>query len=105
MEQHLKEHDYFHVNIFMVDTAFAPSQQIYKIKKIQDEIFLSFSKTSGTRGNIKIGDYNITTDESIWPVEDSVEEIGHFIDHFDTHTIDLHSTHYVKMIISKDQTI
>lgn len=42
-------------------------------KTLEDEIFLAFSNNTGSRGTIKIGDYNVTTDESIWPVEDTTE--------------------------------
>lgn len=34
MEEHENKHDYFHVNVFMVDTVFAPSQEVYKRKKL-----------------------------------------------------------------------
>lgn len=60
---------------------------------------------TGTRGNIKLGDYNITTDESIWPWKNNIEESGHFIEDYKTHTINLFSTHYIKMIIEKGETV
>ena len=97
--------DYFEVNIYAVDTVFSPQKQQYVTKRFEEEIFLTFSQHTGSRGTMKIGDYNITTDHSIWPVANNTEEIGHYIVDYATHTVDLFSTHYVKMVIEKDQTV
>ena len=65
--------DYFEVNIYAVDTVFSPQKQQYITKKFEEEIFLAFSQHTGSRGTMKIGDYNITTDHSIWPMANNTE--------------------------------
>lgn len=60
---------------------------------------------TGSRGFVKMGYYNITTDNSIWPYVDSTTETGHYVESFSTHTIELFSTHYIKVFIEKSRKI
>lgn len=94
---YLAVEDYFKAELFIVDTVVSPQNDIYIKKVLEDEIFLSFAQASGTRGIVKMGHYNVTTDNSIWPFDDTSIETGHYITSFRSYTIELSSTHYVKV--------
>lgn len=71
----------------MIDTLLTPNEDVYINKAIENEIFLTFGQSSGSKGIIKLGHYNVTTDNSIWPAANYTSETGHFIDDFSTHSI------------------
>ena len=83
----------------MVDTLLTPNDDVYITKAIENEIFLTFGQSSGSKGVIHLAHYNVTTDNSIWPVTEYVYETGHFIDDYRSYSIELHSTHYCQVLI------
>ena len=67
MNAHLDENDYFRVRLLFVDTIISPSDSNVAKKALEKDIFLTFGESMGSRGQITLARYEVTTDESIWP--------------------------------------
>lgn len=98
-EDVLGKKDFFKVDLLLLNTVISPQQEDATKLVLENEIFLTFSNTSGSRGEIKMGRYSITTDNSIWPNTDDTTEEGYYITEKSVYSIGLYSTHYVKIEI------
>lgn len=87
--------DYFKVKFFIVDTRISPAEQNPISKILEKKIFLSFTDELGTKGYISFAHYSVTTDTSILPYTDEVEETGSFIHKYATSTIGLSSDRFI----------
>lgn len=89
--------DFLKVSFLFLNTVISPQQEDPTKKVLENQIFITFSNTSGSRCDLKVGRYEITTDNSIWPVSDEEVEEGHYLVSHDTYGINLYSTHYVRV--------
>lgn len=62
MNNHLDQYDYFKVRLLFVDTIISPSDPTVTQKTLEKDVFLTFSQTMGSRGQIVLGRYEVTTD-------------------------------------------
>lgn len=95
ISSYLTTNDYFKVKFFIVDTRISPAEQNPISKILEKKIFLSFTDELGTKGYISFAHYSVTTDTSIMPYTDEVEETGSFIHKYATSTIGLSSDKFI----------
>jgi hypothetical protein len=79
MYNYLGRNDYFKVRLFFVNTIISPKNSNAITKVLEKKIFLTFTMQSGGEGYINFAEYDLTTDQSIWPNTDYIEEKGHYI--------------------------
>lgn len=73
-ETMLTTRDFVKVNLLILNTVISPQQEDATNYVLENEIFVTFSNTSGSRCDLKLGRYELTTDNSIWPISDETTE-------------------------------
>ena len=70
---------YLTLNFNYLNTFLNPDQQIYKQQYFQGSQYVYIGPTLGSDITVQIADYEIITDQSIWPFTDNVVDNGLFI--------------------------
>lgn len=73
-ETMLTTQDFAKVNLLILNTVISPQQEDATNYVLENEIFVTFSNTSGSRCDLKLGRFELTTDNSIWPMSDEATE-------------------------------
>ena len=60
--------NYFNVRFFIVNTILSPNKEQPVSKMIEKNIMMTYSSSTGTVGYVYIGDYSISTDQSVFPL-------------------------------------
>lgn len=67
MTSYLSTNDFFKTKIFVMDTIVSAGNKNAISHFLEKNIFLAFSKTIGTIGHINMGEFDVFTDESLFP--------------------------------------
>lgn len=59
---------------YYINTIINPDQPSYKQFYVEDTQYAYFGPTMGLEATLQLSDYSVTSDNSIWPFPDIVED-------------------------------
>ena len=81
----------------MVDTSLSPSNQTYVKRKINTDAFITVSNTSGTFCRVKLAQYDITTDESLLPWQETKNEQYYYVENIQSTKTEIQSSNNIPL--------
>jgi hypothetical protein len=72
IEDFLNDEESFNFNFYFVNSILNGGSHEYITYYLEDMNYFPFSRTAGVNANLFLSTYKITTDESIYPIEDIV---------------------------------
>lgn len=70
------KNDWFYFTFYYVNTILNPDQPHYKSYYLEDTAYVTFGSQIGVESYLYVSDYDISTDFSIWPFSNIIQDKG-----------------------------
>ena len=76
LQEYVKEEEAFNFNFYFVNTILNGGEREFESLYLEDMNYFPFTTTNGVNANLFITSYSVSTDESIYPIQDTQTVTG-----------------------------